>query len=83
MKNMQVILRTADQSRKAEINVPENMTANQVIEAAVNNWILPRDVSYSLVNATRHQLLNASQAVSSQGVQDGDILSLDPILTAG
>ena len=83
MKNLQVILRTADQSKKAEIDVPEDMTGNQVIEAAVNNWLLPKDITYTLVNATRNQLLNASQTVASQGVQSGDMLSLDTTLTAG
>lgn len=83
MKNLQVILRTADQSKKAEIDVPEDMTGNQVIEAAVNNWLLPKDITYTLVNATRNQLLNASQTVASQGVQPGDLLSLDNTLTAG
>jgi len=83
MKNLQVILRTADQSKKAEIDVPENMTGNQVIEAAVNNWLLPKGVTYTLVNSTRNQVLNASQAISKQGVQEGDLLSLDTTLTAG
>lgn len=83
MNELQVILRTADQSRKSEINVPAQMTGNEVIEAAVDNWHLPKDVTYTLVNATRNQVLNASQALSSQNVQSGDMLSLDTTLTAG
>jgi len=59
------------------------MTGNEVIEAAVGNWHLPKDVTYTLVNTTRNQVLNASQSLSSQNVQSGDMLSLDTTLTAG
>ena len=80
---LQVILRTADQTRKTEVSIPPGMTGNEVIEAAVENWALPKDVTYTLVNTTRNQLLNSSQAISDQNVSPGDLLSLDNTLTAG
>ena len=64
MNDLQVILRTADQSRKSEIHVPAQMTGNEVIEAAVENWQLPKDVTYTLVNTSKNQVLNASQALA-------------------
>jgi hypothetical protein len=78
-----VILRTADQTRKTEVSIPSGMTGNEVIEAAIENWALPKDVTYTLVNTTRNQVLNSSQPVSAQNVQPGDLLSLDNTLTAG
>ena len=83
MKNLIVTLRTADQSKKSEIEVLENTTGNELIEQAKKVWLLPKDVTYTLVNSTRNQVLNASQAISKQGVQEGDLLSLDTTLTAG
>ena len=59
------------------------MTGNEVIDAAIENWSLPRDVTYTLINTTRNQLLNSSQPVNTQNVQPGDLLSLDNTLTAG
>ena len=81
--NIPVILRTADQTRKSEVNIPYGMTGNEVIENAVDNWKLPRDVTYTLVNTTSNHVLNSSQAVSDQNVKSGDLLSLDNTLTAG
>jgi hypothetical protein len=78
-----VILRTADQTRKTEVSIPSGMTGNEVIEAAIENWALPKEVTYTLVNTTRNQVLNSSQPVSAQNVQPGDLLSLDNTLTAG
>ena len=78
-----VILRTADQTRNTEVSIPSGMTGNEVIEAAIENWALPKDVTYTLVNTTRTQVLNSSQPVSAQNVQPGDLLSLDNTLTAG
>lgn len=80
---LQVILRTADQTRKTEVSIPAGMTGNEIIEAAIENWALPKDVTYTLVNTTRNQLLNSSQAISEQNVSPGDLLSLDNTLTAG
>ena len=78
-----IILRTADQTRKSEVCIPPGMTGNEVIEAAIVNWSLPKDVTYTIVNTTRNQVLNSSQAISSQNVHPGDFLSLDNTLTAG
>ncbi len=80
---LEVILRTADQTRKTEVSIPAGMTGNEVIEAAIENWSLPKDVTYTLVNTTRNQVLNSSQPFSSQNVQAGDLISLDNTLTAG
>jgi hypothetical protein len=80
---LEVILRTADQTRKTEVSIPAGMTGNEVIEAAIENWALPKDVTYTLVNTTRNQVLNSSQPFSSQNVQAGDLISLDNTLTAG
>jgi hypothetical protein len=81
--DLAVILRTADQTRKTEVSIPSGMTGNEVIEAAIENWALPKDVTYTLVNTTRNQVLNSSQPVCGQNVEPGDILSLDNTLTAG
>ena len=50
MTDLHVVIRTADHARKAEVALPSSHTGADVIQAAVDNWALPKDTDYSLVN---------------------------------
>lgn len=83
MAEIKVILRTADLTRKAELTVrPDNLGAD-IIQAAVDNWNLPTDTDYSLVNAGDGRALIPTTSLSVGGVKDGDILEVQPVLVAG
>lgn len=52
MSEVKVIIRTADQTRKAEVELARTNTGGDVIQAAVDKWSLPTDTDYSLVNTS-------------------------------
>ena len=81
-ENLKLVIRTADQSRKAQVEVASGQSAADLIQAAVDNWKLPTDTDYTLVNVTRGSTVPASQRVGS--VADaGDVLEVQPVLVAG
>jgi hypothetical protein len=81
-ENVKLVIRTADQSRKAQVEVESGQSAADLIQAAVDNWKLPTDTDYTLVNVTRGTTVPASQRVGS--VADaGDVLEVQPVLVAG
>jgi len=83
MSDVKVIIRTADQTRKAEITVARASTGGDIIQAAVDNWSMPSDTDYSLVNTTSGKAVLPSQTLSEDVVTDGNILEVQPVLVAG
>lgn len=83
MSEVNVIIRTADQTRKAEVSMPGSHTGADVIQAAVDNWSLPKDTDYSLVNTRLAKPIQPAVALETQGVQNGDVLEVQPMLVAG
>jgi hypothetical protein len=75
-------IRTADQTRRAQVEAASDQTAAELIQAAVDNWKLPVDTDYTLVNVTRGTTVPASQAVGSVA-SPGDVLEVQPVLVAG
>ena len=83
MSEVSIVIRTADQTRKAEVSLPGSHTGADVIQAAVDNWSLPKDTDYSLVNTRLSKVVQPAVALETQGVQSGDILEVQPVLVAG
>jgi len=83
MTDITVIIRTADQARKSELTVSVLQTGADVIQAAVDNWSLPKDTDYSLVNTRTTKPLQPASSLEEQGVQNGDVLEVQPLLVAG
>ena len=75
-------IRTADQTRKAQVEAASDQTAAELIQAAVDNWKLPVDTDYTLVNVTRGTTVPASQQVGSVA-SPGDVREVQPVLVAG
>ncbi|MGE0312477.1 MAG: hypothetical protein AB7P21_12750 [Lautropia sp.] len=82
MSERKLIVRTADQTRRADIAVEQDSTGADVLQAAVDNWALPGDMDYTLVNTTTGVVLTPSQSLEQQ-VKDGDVLEVQPVLVAG
>ncbi|HZH08281.1 MAG TPA: hypothetical protein VEY69_16555 [Lautropia sp.] len=82
MSDQKLTLRTADQSRRAEIDFDQSSTGSDIIQAAVDNWALPADMDYTLVNTTSGLVLSPSQSLDRQ-VKTGDVLEVQPVLVAG
>lgn len=83
MEQVKVIVRTADQTRKAEVEMERSNTGADVMQAAVDNWALPTDTDYSLVNVSTGQVLAPAQPLEKGSVEDGNILEVQPVLVAG
>ena len=83
MSDVKIIVRTADQARKAEVVLPREKTGAEVIQAAVDNWALPMDTNYSLVNVSSGNSIAPTARLEDGTVKDGDILEVQPVLVAG
>jgi len=83
MSELRLIVRTADRTKKAEVTLSPQQTGGDIIQTAVENWSLPRDTDYSLVNNTQGKTMNPSDSLERSGVATGDVLEVQPVLVAG
>ena len=82
-EEVKLMVRTADQTRKAELTLDGGSTGGAIIEAAVNNWALPADTDYTLVNTTTGRAVAPGESLAKSGVKPGDVLEVQPVLVAG
>lgn len=82
MAETRLVVRTADQTRRADIAMDAHSTGAEVLQAAVDNWALPADMDYTLVNTTTGRVLVPAGALDGQ-VNEGDVLEVQPVLVAG
>lgn len=83
MSDISVVIRTADQTRKAEVTLSSSNTGADIIQASVDNWTLPTDTDYSLVNTTSGKTLTPNSRLGDSGIKNGDVLEVQPVLVAG
>lgn len=83
MADVKFIVRTADQTRKAEVEMDRTSIGSDIIQAAVDNWALPADTDYALVNVTTGKSLVPMQLLDENFVKPGDVLEVQPVLVAG
>jgi hypothetical protein len=83
MDDLNLIVRTADRTQKAEVTLSPQQTGGDIIQTAISNWNLPRDTDYSLVNDTQKKTLNPSDTLARSSVATGDVLEIQPVLVAG
>lgn len=83
MSELKLIVRTHDQTRKAEIDVDTANRAADVIQGAVENWKLSEQTPYKLVNTRTGRELAAQDQLTADLVSPGDVLEVQPVLVAG
>jgi len=81
--DLKLYVRTADQTRRAELTLERSRTGADIIQAAVDNWRLPADADYALVNATTGRALAPDATLADSGIKEGDVLEVQPVLVAG
>ena len=81
-QELKLYVRTADQTRRAELGVDPQSTGAEILQAAVDNWSLPIDTDYTLVNTTTGRALAPGEDLA-RGVRPGDVLEVQPVLVAG
>ena len=85
MGDINLIIRTADRARKAEITVADTQTCGDIIQAAVDNWALPKETDYTITNVSKTppETLNPSTLLAKAGIAAGETLEIQPVLVAG
>ena len=83
MSDIKVIIRTPDQTRKAEVVVSDEFTGADILENAVSNWKLPTDTDYQLASIDNNSMVQPSQSLRVAGIKDGSLLDVQPVLVAG
>jgi hypothetical protein len=81
-QSIKLYVRTADQTRRAELNLDPGSTGADIIQAAVDNWTLPADTDYTLVNTTTGRALVPGEDLA-KAARPGDVLEVQPVLVAG
>jgi hypothetical protein len=82
MKDIKLTVRTADQTRSAQVELDHASSGAALLENAVSNWALPSDNDYSLVNVSTGQVLSPHESLNGK-IKDGDVLEVQPVLVAG
>lgn len=81
-ESISIITRTADQSRKANVELPAETKISQVLDAAKQEWNLPQNDYAARLDRTNEELDPNSDLVTS-GIKNNDVLEIYPILEAG
>jgi hypothetical protein len=81
-KEIKIVLRTADQTRRAELELDDQGSGSDILQSAMDHWSLPEQTDYSLVNVTTGEVLSPAESLAGK-VKDGDVLEVQPVLVAG
>ena len=81
--DLKLYVRTADQTRRAELTLERSLTGADLIQATVDNWRLPGDTDYALVNTTTGRAFAPDATLDESEVKEGDLLEVQPVLVAG
>jgi len=85
MADIDVVVQTADKTRKEALTVDESQTCGEVVLAAIENWALPADGQYTIaeVSGPQPRQLNSNATLVSAGVKTGATLAIQNMLVAG
>ena len=73
----------ADRTRRAEVRVPRKMTGTELVRTCRRRWSLSFDIDYQLLNLRTNELLLTKDSLSSDQIQNGDTLILQPFPVHG
>lgn len=89
MKTITIEIWDATGNKKQLVEVPQDAPVNRVIAVLIERMNLPRQspdgqlMSYKLHHKASGRQLLDEQTLASGGVADGDVLRLQPEITAG
>jgi hypothetical protein len=81
--SISLVIRSADQTRKASVTLPGLLTIEQLLQTTQQKWNLPANTSYAMRLERTGQQLDPAITLQAMGVQQNDVLELYPILEAG
>ena len=80
---IQLTVRTATRDRQVPVAAPGDATAEEILNSAKENWNLPGNYEYVLRCERLGTQIGEKTTLSQAGVQDGDVLEIQPLADAG
>ena len=81
--SISLVIRSADQTRKASVTLPKNLSGEELVQATQQRWNLPNNTSYAVRVERTGQQLDPGTTLGTVGVMENDVLEVYPILEAG
>jgi hypothetical protein len=78
-----VVVRMADGTKKAAVNLPGNLTIGQLLQTTQQRWNLPSNTEYDARLDRTGVQLDPSATLDSVGVEENDVLVILPRLVGG
>jgi hypothetical protein len=78
-----VVVRMADGTKKAAVNLPGNLTIGQLLQTTQQRWNLPSNTDYDARLDRTGVQLDPSATLDSVGVEENDVLVILPRLVGG
>ena len=89
MANLTVQIWDATGNKKQEVELPDNAPVNRIIAVLLDKMNLPKNgpdgqpLSYKFHHKASGKQLQDTQCLVDVGVKDGDVIRLQPEITAG
>jgi uncharacterized ubiquitin-like protein YukD len=89
MANINVTVYDSTENKRVPVEVPDDAPANKIIAILIDKLRLPKNgpdgasLSYKFHHKNSGRQIQDAQTFAAAGVQDGDILRLQPEITAG
>ncbi len=89
MANITVQIWDATGNKRQEVELPDNAPVNRIIAVLLDKMNLPKNgpdgqpLSYKFHHKASGKQLQDTQCLSDVGVRDGDVIRLQPEITAG
>jgi uncharacterized ubiquitin-like protein YukD len=89
MPSINVTVYDSTENKRVPVELPDDAPANKLIAVLIEKLKLPKSgpdgapLSYKFHHKNSGRQLQDQQSLSSAGVKDGDILRLQPEITAG
>jgi hypothetical protein len=81
--SLSLIVKTADNSRKASVTLPATLTIDQLLSKTQQQWGLDSNSNYFVRLERTGEQLEPSNTLAAAGLQSDDVLEVHPILEAG
>jgi len=89
MPNINVTVYDSTENKRVPVELPDDAPANRIIAVLVDKLLLPKNgpdgapLSYKFHHKNSGRQVQDTQTLSQAGIRDGDILRLQPEITAG
>ena len=80
---IQLTLRTATRDRKASISAPGDVTIEELLNSAMQQWNLSSDYEYVIRSERLGAQLAVDTTLHQAGILDQDVLEIQPLADAG